>query len=116
MTGDSVLDAPALKQADVGIALEAVGNNLKKNDPASRIWALRKNFLGSAFAKEAADIVLVRNDLIHIAKGISQARLLFDNLKKTITYTLSHLLPELAPILLTLILGFPLGMTSLQVF
>lgn len=46
---------------------------------------------------------------------MEEARLLFDNLKKTIAYTLSHLLPELLHVFLSFILGFPLGLTSLQV-
>jgi sodium/potassium-transporting ATPase subunit alpha len=94
LTGDGLMDAPALKQADVGIAMEA---------------------MGSIFAKEASDIVIVENDVSHIIKGIEEARLLFDNLKKTIAYTLSHLLPEMLPVLLQFILGFPLGLSSLQV-
>ncbi|KAH7724073.1 Protein CATP-2 [Aphelenchoides avenae] len=94
LTGDGLMDAPALKQADVGIAMEAIG---------------------SVFAKEASDIVILENDLANIVKGIEEARLLFDNLKKTIAYTLSHLLPEMLPVLLQFILGFPLGLSSLQV-
>lgn len=55
------------------------------------------------------------NSLENLFKGIEEARLLFENLKKTIAYTLSHLLPELLPVLLSFLLGFPLGLTSLQV-
>uniref|UniRef100_A0A0M3IHY6 Cation_ATPase_C domain-containing protein n=1 Tax=Ascaris lumbricoides TaxID=6252 RepID=A0A0M3IHY6_ASCLU len=94
VTGDGVFDAPALKRADVGVALEAVG---------------------SIFAKEAADMVLIDNDVKNIVKGIEEGRLLYANLKKTIAYTLTHLMPELYAILLTFIIGFPLGLSSLQI-
>jgi sodium/potassium-transporting ATPase subunit alpha len=45
---------------------------------------------------------------------VEQGRLIFDNLMKTIAYTLTHLVPELVPVLLNLVVGFPLGLTSLQ--
>ncbi|KHN71033.1 Potassium-transporting ATPase alpha chain 2 [Toxocara canis] len=94
VTGDGVFDAPALKKADVGVALEAVG---------------------SVFAKEAADMVLIDNDVRNIVKGIEEGRLLYANLKKTIAYTMTHLMPELYAVLFTFIVGFPLGLSSLQV-
>lgn len=71
---------------------------------------------GSIFAKEAADMVLIDNDVKNIVKGIEEGRLLYANLKKTIAYTLTHLMPELYAILLTFIIGFPLGLSSLQVY
>lgn len=94
VTGDGVLSAPALKKADIGIAMEAVG---------------------SVFAKEAADMVLVDSDLKNIVKGIKEGRLMYDNLKKAIAYTLTHLMPELYAVLMTFTFGFPLGLSSLQV-
>jgi sodium/potassium-transporting ATPase subunit alpha len=94
VTGDGVMAAPALKQADVGLAMEAVG---------------------SIFAKEAADIVITQPQLPNLIAAISQARLLFDNLKKTIAYSLSHLMPEVIPVWLTFILGFPIGLNSIQI-
>uniref|UniRef100_A0A1I7ZE95 Cation_ATPase_N domain-containing protein n=1 Tax=Steinernema glaseri TaxID=37863 RepID=A0A1I7ZE95_9BILA len=93
-TGDSVLDAPALKKADIGLAMDEIG---------------------AIFAKEAADIVLMQNDLSNIVSGIEEGRLLFENIKKTIAYVLAHIIPELCPVLMTSILGFPLGLNSLQV-
>ncbi len=50
-----------------------------------------------------------------IVKGIEEGRLLYDNLKKTIAYTLTHFVPEVVPIILNFALGFPQGFTSLQV-
>jgi len=86
--------APALKRADIGVAM---GVN------------------GSEVAKEAADIVLMDDNFTSIVVGVEYGRLIFDNLKKTIAYTLSHLFPEILPILLSLAFGLPPGLTSLQV-
>lgn len=47
--------------------------------------------------------------------GIEQGRMIFENLKKTIAYTLTHLLPEIVPVLMTLLLGMPVALTSLQI-
>ncbi|VDK30854.1 unnamed protein product [Anisakis simplex] len=60
-------------------------------------------------------MVLIDNDLRNIVKGIAEGRLLYANLKKTIAYTLTHLMPELYAVLFTFIVGFPLGLSSLQV-
>lgn len=70
---------------------------------------------GSAVAKEAADIVLMDDRFSSIIVGVEQGRLLFENLKKTIAYTLPHLWPEIAVVLLNLMLRFPLPLTSLQI-
>lgn len=57
---------------------------------------------GNEVAKAAADMILMDDNFASIVLGIQLGRVLFDNLKKTIAYTLTHLLPELVPILLYL--------------
>lgn len=90
----TLLTAPALKRADIGVAM---GMN------------------GSEVAREAADVILTDDNFASIVLGVEQGRVLYDNLKKTITYTLTHLPPEILPIVLTLLFGFPAFLSSLQI-
>lgn len=94
VTGDGVNDSPALKKADLGIAM---------------------NISGSDVSKEAAAMILLDDNFASTVSGIQEGRLIFKNLKKSIKYTVSHTMPQVLANLAYVVAQVPLPLSAIQV-
>ena len=71
--------------------------------------------VGSDVAKDAADMLLLDDNFNSIVKGVEEGRLIFDNLKKSIAYTLSSNIPEIAPFIFFIIFQVPLPLSTVLI-